>query len=272
MTTVAVIQLISNEDVEDNLKQIESLIDKAVNQGARLIILPENACFMGDEFQKVSIAEALGNGPIQKAIALMAKKHQCWILVGSLPIQTVQGMRVKQTSILFDSSGEIAIHYDKIHLFDVKVSEQEAHQESRVTSPGCELVTASTPYGTIGLSICYDLRFPELYRALVERGAQLISVPSAFTEVTGRAHWECLLRARAIENQVYVLAANQGGVHQNGRQTYGHSMIVSPWGEILAQCDKGPGVILADIDLRRQDQIRQDFPVLKHRVINRKNK
>lgn len=169
--------------------------------------------------------------------------------------------------MVFDNNGLCAARYDKIHLFDVRVSEQEAHQESATVDRGDELVVVDTPIGQVGLSVCYDLRFPELYRQLVQRGAELLSIPSAFTAVTGVAHWEVLLRARAIENLSYVIAPNQGGQHENGRQTYGHSMVIEPWGKVVAQQETGEGIVIADIDLQRLQQLRQQFPSNEHHVL-----
>lgn len=189
-----------------------------------------------------------------------------WVIAGTLPLKGLQD-RVKTSCLVFDDEGRCAARYDKIHLFDVRVSEQEAHQESATIERGDEVVVVDTPVGRVGLTVCYDLRFPELYRQLVLRGAELFTVPSAFTAVTGVAHWEVLLRARAIENLCYVIAPNQGGLHENGRQTYGHSMIVEPWGKVVAQQENGVGMLTADIDLQRLQQLRRQFPCNDHHVL-----
>ena len=212
------------------------------------------------------IAEAYGHGEIQLAVAQLAKHYGLWVIAGTIPLRC-SDKQVHSSCLVYDDKGVCVTRYDKIHLFDVQVSEDEAHQESFTIARGDQLVVVETPIGRVGLSICYDLRFPELYRQLVLKGAEVIAIPSAFTAVTGIAHWSILLRARAIENLCYILAPNQGGVHANGRHTHGHSMIVEPWGKILGEHHSGPGIIVADIDLQRLQQLRRQFPCNEHHVL-----
>lgn len=267
MAKVVLIQMISSAKVGENLRQVEHVMIQAKEEEAQLVVLPENFAFMGiNETDKLKIAEPYGEGPIQKKLSQLAKDLGLWVVAGTIPIKSL-GSKVRSSSIVYDDKGLSVARYDKIHLFDVRVSEHEAHQESLTVERGSELVVVDTPVGKIGLTVCYDLRFPELYQQLSARGAQLFTVPSAFTAVTGLAHWEILLRARAIENLCYVLAPNQGGQHENGRQTYGHSMVVEPWGKIIVQKEVGPGLLSADIDLQRLQQLRRHFPCVDHHVL-----
>jgi nitrilase len=267
MSRVALIQMVSSSRIDENLQHIEKLMIQAKEERAELVVLPENFAFMGlNETDKVQVAEVYGSGPIQQKISQLAKQMSLWVVAGTIPIRGV-GTKVRASSIVYDDKGQSAARYDKIHLFDVRVSEQEAHQESLTTERGHDLVVVATPVGKIGLSVCYDLRFPELYQQLQLKGAELFTVPSAFTAVTGLAHWEVLLRARAIENLCYVLASNQGGQHESGRHTYGHSMAVEPWGKILVQKQIGAGMITADVDLQRLQQLRRQFPCVDHHVL-----
>lgn len=267
MSKVAVIQMVSSASVKNNLKQIDRFLFRAVEEHVDLVVLPENFAFMGmKETDKLVVGEIYGTGEIQQAISAMAKKYGLWVVAGTIPVKGLQN-RVKASCLVFDDQGLCAARYDKIHLFDVRVSEQEAHQESLTVERGDEIVVVETPVGRLGLTVCYDLRFPELYQQLIIRGAELFSVPSAFTAITGAAHWEVLLRARAIENLCYVLAPNQGGKHENGRQTYGHSMIVDPWGKVLARHDEGDGMVTATIDLQYLQQLRRQFPCNNHHVL-----
>jgi deaminated glutathione amidase len=267
MTKVAVAQMVSSASIKNNLAVVEKFLKQARDEQVNLVVLPENFAFMGmKETDKLQVAEKIGVGEIQETLARFAEKYNLWIIAGTLPIKGM-GSRVRASSLVFDSKGQCAGRYDKIHLFDVRVSEQEAHQESLTIERGGELVVVDTPVGRIGLTVCYDLRFPELYQQLVAKGAELFSVPSAFTAVTGAAHWEVLLRARAIENLCYVLAPNQGGLHENGRQTYGHSMIVEPWGKILVRQQADAGIVTASIDLQRLGQLRKQFPCNSHHVL-----
>ena len=272
MTHAAVIQMISSANVETNLASLHAYFLRAQQAGAKLVVLPENFALMGKlETDKLAIAEVYGTGLIQKTIAHLAKEFKLWVIAGTIPLKG-SGKRVKSSCLVYDSEGICVARYDKIHLFDVSVSGKEVYQESSAIEPGDKLVVVDTPIGHVGLSVCYDLRFPELYRQLVQQGAELFAVPSAFTAITGAAHWEVLLRARAIENLCYVLAANQGGLHDNGRCTYGHSMIVEPWGSVSAVQTQETGVVTADIDLQNLRQLRQQFPCNDHHVLTTENR
>lgn len=263
----AVIQMVSSAIVNDNLSALDAFFANARDEGVELLVLPENFAFMGvNEADKISIAEKAGEGEIQQRVGQLAKHYGIWVIAGTQPIQA-SASRVRASCLVYDSKGLTVARYDKIHLFDVRVSEHEAHKESSSIEPGENVVVVDTPIGRVGLSVCYDLRFPELYRQLALKGAELFTVPSAFTAVTGIAHWEVLLRARAIENLCYVLAPNQGGLHASGRQTYGHSMIVEPWGKILGEQEEGAGIVVADIDLQRLQQLRRQFPCHEHHIL-----
>ena len=267
MAKVALAQMVSSTNIAENLKQAEQLMIHAREEQAELVVLPENFAFMGfKNTDKLECAEIFGQGPIQEKISHLAKRLGLWVIAGTIPLKG-NGTKVRASSIVYDDQGLAVARYDKIHLFDVQVSAEETHQESATIEPGTELVVIDTPVGKIGLSVCYDLRFAELYQQLQARGAQLFTVPSAFTAVTGLAHWDILLRARAIENLCYVLAPNQGGCHENQRATYGHSMIVDPWGTVMAQKEQGTGVVIADIDLSKLQQIRRQFPCIDHHVL-----
>lgn len=258
--------MVSSTKVADNLDFVEQMLIKAHEEAVSVVLLPENFAYMGLKDDKLCIAEPYGQGPIQDKLSHLAKKYNIWIIAGTIPIKT-SGNKVRSSSIVFDNQGLTVARYDKIHLFDVRVSDKEAHQESLGIEAGNELIVVDTPIGKIGLTVCYDLRFAELYQQLLFKGAELFTVPSAFTAVTGEAHWELLLRARAVENLCFVLAANQSGHHENGRHTYGHSMIVEPWGKILKQKESGTGLITATIDLQRLRQLRQQFPCVDHHVL-----
>lgn len=267
MGRVALIQMVSSAKVAENLAYVEQLMIMAKEKETSLVVLPENFAFMGlNDTDKFQIAESYGQGAIQEKISQLAKNLGLWVVAGTIPLKGT-GSKVRASSIVYDDKGLKVARYDKIHLFDVRVSEQEAHQESSSIERGSELVVIDTPVGKIGLTVCYDLRFPELFEHLMAKGAQLFTVPSAFTAVTGLAHWEILLRARAIENLCYVLAPNQGGQHENGRQTYGHSMVVEPWGKVVVQKEVGTGLVTADIDLQRLQQLRRHFPCVDHHVL-----
>ena len=266
MNRMAAIQMASGPNVQANLDQARALVQKAVDAGAELIALPENFGLIGEsERIKLEHAERDGEGPMQAFLAETAARHGIWLVGGTVPIATEGGDRVRQALNIYAADGMRVARYDKIHLFDVTLDGGETYRESSTIEPGEEVVTVDSPFGCLGLSICYDLRFPELYRQLVDRGATVLLVPSAFTRVTGRAHWEPLLRARAIENLTYVLAPAQGGYHTNKRETWGHAMIVDPWGTVLAEQQNGNGVVVADLDAERLAKTRGNFPVLEHR-------
>ncbi|HQD15087.1 MAG TPA: carbon-nitrogen hydrolase family protein [Ottowia sp.] len=262
---LAAIQMVSTPRLADNLAAAERRIDEAVAAGARLVSLPEYFCQFGlRESDKFQIAEAPGGGPIQDCIAAKARQHAIWIAAGTLPLRLDNPAKVTNTLLLFGPDGTQRARYDKLHLFSYRDGARDI-DEGRTMQAGAEVVSVATELGCIGLSICYDLRFPELYRAMP--GVDLILAPSAFTETTGRAHWELLLRARAVENQCYVLAAAQGGTHENGRRTWGHSMLVDPWGEVVACLPRGEGVLLGELSAERLAQVRRELPALRHRRI-----
>ena len=271
MSLVAAVQMNSQEDVGTNLRIAERLLEQAASQGVVLAVLPENFAFMGArDTDKLAHAEIDGAGPIQEFLADTSARLNLSIVGGTLPM-AVPGTpdKVYAASLTYDARGQRVARYDKIHLFDVDVmrdGKAESYRESSSIDYGAPgAVTVKTPIGKLGLSVCYDLRFPELYRALTQHGAEILSIPSAFTEKTGEAHWEILLRARAVENLCYVIAPNQSGAHPGGRRTWGHSMIINPWGDILAQCSDGEALVLADVDRVQQSQTRSRFPSLTHR-------
>ena len=262
---VAAVQMVSEPEVQANLAVAGKLIAQAAGEGARLVALPEYFCIIGlRDGDKVSVREADGHGPIQDFLAETAAKNKVWLVGGSAPLACADPNKVKNSCLVFDDAGRRVARYDKIHLFGFD-SGTERFQESRSIEPGSEVVTVDAPFARLGLSICYDLRFPEMYRKIGV--VDLILVPSAFTATTGKAHWEMLLRARAVENQAYVLAPAQGGHHQNGRDTYGHSMIIDPWGKVLAVLAGGPGVVTAEIDHAEIARVRHSLPALTHRVM-----
>ena len=262
--------MVSTIDVKANISQADALIQEAAAEGAKFAVLPEYFPIISDDdTDKLNIMEEFGSGPIQDFLAENASRHGLWLMAGSLPIRTNDPQHVSNSCLLYNPAGECVARYDKIHLFDVCVDneEDETYNESSTIIPGCEVVVAKTPFATLGMSICYDLRFPELYRELVNKGATIITVPAAFTHSTGKRHWEMLLCARAVENLCFVIASNQGGKNTDNRSTWGHSMIIDPWGNILCSLDQGPGVACADLDLARIDELRASFPALQHRVI-----
>jgi predicted amidohydrolase len=266
---VAALQMTSGPDVAANLDQARVLLQQAHEHGAVLAALPENFAFMGlKDADKRAVGEPDGSGPIQEFLASSAREQRLWIVGGTMPIQVGGDGRVAAACLVFDDAGKRVGRYDKIHLFDVDIpGKAETYRESAHVAPVHEPVVVATPAGKLGLSVCYDMRFPELFRRLSAAGAQLFSVPSAFTGPTGRAHWETLLRARAIENLCYVIAPAQSGFHPNGRETYGDSMIVDHWGTVLQRLPRGQGCVVADLDLNRQAQARTSFPALDHRVL-----
>lgn len=262
---VAALQMVSTPDRERNLAEAGRLIADAADAGARLVLLPEYFCFMGhQDTDKLALAEAYRDGPIQRFLAERAKAHGVWVIGGTLPLSAPEPSRVLNTTLVFDPQGREAARYDKIHLFNFEKGD-ESFDEARTIRPGDAVRTFDAPFGRVGLSVCYDLRFPELYRRMGD--CAMIVVPSAFTYTTGRAHWETLLRARAVENQCYVLAAAQGGKHENGRRTWGHSMLVDPWGKVVAVRDEGAGVVAGEIDPARIADVRQSLPAWRHRVL-----
>lgn len=263
---VAAIQMASGPSVAANLLEAEALIRLSVSRGAQLLVLPEYFALMGHkETDKVQAREVDGKGPIQDFLARQAKKHKVWIIGGSVPLATEDPDKVRNSCLVYDANGKRVARYDKIHLFNLNLG-AEQFREERTIEPGNEVVVFDSPFGRIGLSICYDLRFPELYRAM--HPVDILVVPSAFTATTGRAHWEPLVRARAIENLCYVIAAAQGGYHLSGRETHGHSMIVDPWGVILDELPRGSGIVTANISPQYQKQLRSSLPALQHRVLS----
>jgi nitrilase len=252
---IAAIQMVSGPQVAPNLAAAGRLIAEAAAAGARLAALPENFYIIGNhEGDKVKVRERDGNGPIQGFLSDAAKKHRIWIVGGTAPISTDDDKRIRGACLVYDDTGRRVARYDKMHLFWFK-NETESYDEARTLQPGTQPVALESPFGRLALSVCYDVRFPELYRGLGE--FDVMFVPSAFTVPTGAAHWETLLRARAIENKAYVVAPAQGGTHASGRKTWGHTMIVDPWGEILAQRAEGEGVVLAEIDMERIKDVRR---------------
>ena len=268
MTRVAVLQMCSTPDQSENLRDAQLLLRQAREQGALMAFLPENFSFMGyKERDRLEVAEEDGDGPVQQWLAEQAISLGMWIVAGTLPLKNDDGLPAA-SCLVFNDQGHRVARYDKIHLFDVSVNGQDGerlYRESSATLAGNQLVLVDTPAGRLGLSVCYDVRFPELYRALVDQGAELFSVPSAFTVPTGRAHWEVLLCARAIENQAFVLAPAQAGKHLGGRDTWGDSMIVDPWGNVMARQQTGVGLVLVDLDRDAQVEMRAKFPSLGHR-------
>lgn len=264
---VAAIQMSSGDSMDANLRTAERLLLEARSRDSLLAVLPENFAFVGKrDTDKLSFAEADGEGPIQEFLARTAARLSMWIVGGSLPLRSPETKLCYGASFVFNPDGRAVACYRKMHLFDVDLPDgRESYRESASMDPGDRPKTVDTEAGRLGLSICYDLRFPELYRRLVREGAELFSVPSAFTFATGTAHWHTLLRARAIENLAYVIAAGQHGTHPNGRTTFGHSMIVDPWGQVLAEQESGNGVVVADIDHALTRRLREEFPVLQHR-------
>jgi deaminated glutathione amidase len=262
---VATVQMVSGPKVEENLKVAERLIIEAAQSDAKVIALPEYFPIMGmTDTDKVKVREQAGSGPIQQFLADISARYQVWIVAGTLPLECADVSKVRNTSFVYSPEGKPVARYDKIHLFGFQRG-QDHYQESLTIERGHDPVALNTPYGRWALSVCYDLRFPELYRGLNQ--PDLIFVPAAFTQTTGQAHWEILLRARAIENLAYVIASGQGGVHPSGRETFGSSMIVDPWGTVLAKHDKGPGIAVAEIDPSYLVSLRSSLPALDHRIL-----
>jgi deaminated glutathione amidase len=271
---IAAIQMVSTPSVERNLATASRLIAQAAAEGAQLVALPEYFCLMGQhDTDKLAVAEDPGHGPMQTMLSNAAREHNVWLIGGTVPLKTAplkttSADRVFNATCVYAPDGSLAARYDKVHLFRFNNGTEE-YDEGRVLKAGSAPVAFNTGACRVGLSICYDLRFPELYRALMTPPCDLIAVPAAFTHTTGQAHWELLLRARAVENQCYVIAPAQGGRHENGRRTWGHSMVVDPWGEVVAVLPEGEGVVTAELDAARMAQVRAQLPALSHRRLGR---
>ena len=267
MSKVAAIQMASGPNVKANLAEAEKLIKIAVQQEAELVVLPENFAIMGmNETDKVKIAEDVGSGLLQDYLKEQARKHNIWLVGGTIPIRSSESGKVFSACLLFNPQGELVTRYDKIHLFDVTIeASNESYTESETITPGDKIVVVDTPFCRLGLAVCYDLRFPELFRAMIDLNMEICALPSAFTSLTGRVHWESLLRSRAIENISYMIAADQGGYHVGGRETHGDSMIVDPWGRVLNRLPHGTGVVVAEIDVAKLEHTRKMFPALDHK-------
>ncbi len=261
---LAIIQMNSGSDRSDNLKQSRSLMEQAVKRGAGLLVLPENFSHMGaSEDEKRANAEDVTDGPSLGFLHDFAREYRVWIVGGSIPVRTLGGEKITNTCFVVDDHGEVRARYDKMHLFDVILPHDRSYRESNLVQAGDQPVVCDTPWGRLGLAICYDVRFPQLFSKLGAMGATLITLPSAFTATTGAAHWELLVRARAVENFCYMVAPGQSGRHPGGRMTHGHSMVVEPWGGIVAQCGDGPGIALAWIDQERVESCRRQIPAWK---------
>jgi nitrilase len=266
---VAAIQMASGPNVSANLLEVEKLVAEAAEAGAALVVLPENFAFMGKEDKELlAIKENDGEGPLQEFLSQVSKRYGVWIVGGTIPLAANDSEKVRSVSLVFNSEGERVARYDKIHLFDVQLVEtDETYIESKTIEPGEQVVVIDTPFGRLGVAVCYDLRFPELFRNMLDKGMELLAVPAAFTAFTGKAHWEPIVRTRAIENLAYVITAAQGGFHLSGRETYGHSMIVDPWGTILALLPRGTGFVISELDLNYLSNTRRTFPSPSHRQI-----
>ena len=262
---VAAIQMASGPNVAGNLSEARRLIAMAAEQGARLVVLPEFFAIMGMTDQdKIAVREQAGQGQIQAFLSDTARKYKIWLVGGSIPLAASVPDKVRSTFLVFDEQGEQVARYDKIHLFNLELGNEKYH-EAKTIEPGNQVIVVDSPFGRIGLAVCYDLRFPELFRAM--KNVDIIVLPSAFTETTGRMHWEVLVRARAIENLAYMIASAQGGYHINGRETHGNSMIVDPWGRVLDRLPRGSGVVIAEVNPSYQASLRASLPALTHRVI-----
>ena len=268
--TVAAIQLASGSNLSENLLEAERQTEAAARSGADLVVLPENFAFIGRNCSDaIALSERPGNGPLQSFLSQLAKRLGVWIVGGTIPLEGEHAAKWRAACTVYDEDGRQVARYDKQHLFDVNLIESnEQFVESESIEPGDRVIVLDSPVGRLGISVCYDLRFPELYRAMVDRGVEVITLPAAFTEITGRAHWETLVRARAIENLSYVIASAQGGFHVASRQTYGHSMIVDPWGTKLVEQERGIGFVNAEIDPEFQQTTRRNFPCLDHRRLH----
>ncbi|PIZ04252.1 MAG: acyltransferase [Gammaproteobacteria bacterium CG_4_10_14_0_8_um_filter_38_16] len=266
---IAAIQLSSTNDVDENLATTQKLISEAAANGAQLVALPEMFAIMGEKAtDKVLVAEKYGNGKIQSFLSQCAKQYNVWIVGGTIPITCDDKNKIRAACIVYNNIGDAVARYDKIHLFDATVSKIESYRESDTTEPGDAIVVVDTPIGKLGLAVCYDVRFPILFTELMNRGAEIIAVPSAFTVKTGKAHWHLLTRARAVDTFCYVIGSAQVGMHANGRQTYGHTLIVEPWGSISSEItEQKPGIAYANIDFKKLHDIRSAIPVKNHQKI-----
>lgn len=269
MPKVAAVQMCSSTSVDANLRMVATLVAKAVDQEAKLVVLPEMfATIDQSKADKMTVQEKFGTGKIQDFLAATAQKHQVWIVGGTIPICSDDPNRTRAACIVYNAKGEVAGRYDKMHLFDVVISEKECYQESATIQAGNTFAVVNTPIGKVGLAVCYDIRFPGLFTHLFNLGAEIFAIPAAFTVKTGVAHWQLLTRSRAVENFCYVIGATQGGEHTNGRKTYGHALIVNPWGCVVAEkADTNPGVIYAEIDLDNLYKIRASLPIANHQRI-----
>jgi deaminated glutathione amidase len=267
MNKCAAIQMASSPNISSNLLEADKLIGEAAKAGAKLVALPENFALMGEhELDKVRAKEVDGSGPIQNFLSSVAKKYGVWVVGGTIPLAADDSNKTRAACLVYNDQGERVARCDKVHLFDVNVpGTNEVYRESDSIECGTEPLVIDTPFGKLGIAVCYDLRFPEFFRKMVQQGMEILVIPSAFTAETGAAHWEILLRARAVENLCYVIAPNQGGFHVNGRKTFGHSMIIDPWGVVLDCYKTGGGFVCADIDLERLERVRAAFPALSHR-------
>ncbi len=264
---IAAVQMATGPNVSANLLEAERLVKEAAEHGAGLVVLPENFAFMGKRDQDVlTLREFDGEGPLQTYLAKLATRHRVWIVGGTIPLHSRQPGRVRAACLVFNEKGERVARYDKFHLFDVNIpGADERYEESSTIEPGNDIIVLDSPFGRLGIAVCYDLRFPEMFRQMLDSGMEVLAIPSAFTAFTGKAHWETLVRARAIENLAYVVAAAQGGYHISGRETHGHSMIVDPWGTVLAQVPRGTGYVCCPLDQDFQSSVRRNFPTIEHR-------
>jgi len=264
---IGAVQMASGPNMNANLLEAERLIREAAESGAGLVVLPENFAFMGKGGQdQLALREEEGSGQLQGFMSRVAEQQGVWLVGGTIPMVARGPGKARAACLVFDDRGERVARYDKIHLFDVSLpGVDERYQESATIEPGDDIVVLDSPFGRLGIAVCYDLRFPEIFRQMLDQGMELLAIPSAFTAITGKAHWETLVRARAIENLAFAVAAAQGGIHLNGRETHGHSMIVDPWGTVLAQVPRGTGYVCCALDHTFQGSVRRNFPTIEHR-------
>lgn len=268
MNKIAAIQMNSTHILQENLDVAAHWIEQAAQQKAKLVVLPEVFCFFGKEPPDIlSVKETLGRGPVQEFLAQQAKAHKIWLVSGTIPLASEEAHKIYSTCLVYDDQGNVKARYDKMHLFDVVVNGKDSYQESQAVTAGNQVVVVPTPVGKLGLAVCYDLRFPELFRQMLNQGAEIFALPAAFTRYTGEAHWDVLMKSRAIENLCFMVGSNQTGLHPNQRETYGHSMIIDPWGKTLACLPSEVGVVTAEIDLNYLRKIRTEFPAISHRML-----